>query len=554
MRINKTAIAALALCLSAAPGAFAQDTSTTQQNTGHAHITVAPKVEQISDTSAVVTWTTNAKTSSTVNYGTNRDNLDQTARSGWGGPEHKVTINNLKPNTTYFYQVMSTDAEGSGTGTLAKIETFQTKATVAGNTDSNTADTRDTRIVSGPRIENVTGNSATIKWTTNVQSSSTVRYGTKRNNLDKIARGGWGGPEHSVEIKGLEQGTNYFFQVISTDGFGSGTGALARISRFKTAGEQNAAAPDVPNLRIVNGPRVQSNNDTTAVVTWTTNVQSSSIVKYGTDQNNLDKMARAAWGGSDHSVTITGLQPGTSYYYEVVSGEGAGIGGSTVAKGQAFQTGSFDSQNAGMVKDQIQVQAGPIPQNVTDKAATLWWMTSGDTRTVVRYGTNKNQLDQTAQSTAGSEHKVTLNNLQPSTIYYFEVMSHDNLVRTTGQFQTEAANFAADAKKLRIINGPVVEYVSKDAAIVAWSTNVRASSVVRYGTDANNLNQTAQAPWGQETHRVRIANLKPNTPYFFVIESSQAEGTGTMAKSNPAPFVTVAEGAQALKTNFGSRR
>src|SRR6266404_5961133 len=84
---------------------------------------------------------------------------------------------------------------------------------------------------------------------------------------------------------------------------------------------------------------------------------------------------------------------------------------------------------------------------------------------------------------------------------------------------------------VQITQGPRVESVSGDTAIVAWSTNANAGTQVRYGTDPNNLSQTAQAPWGGVTHRVTISNLQPNTTYYFQVDSGQGQGTGTEALS-----------------------
>jgi hypothetical protein len=70
--------------------------------------------------------------------------------------------------------------------------------------------------------------------------------------------------------------------------------------------------------------------------------------------------------------------------------------------------------------------------------------------------------------------------------------------------------------------------------------------LVRFGEDPNALIKTAQAPWGQETHRVLLKDLKPNTTYYFVVESGEAKDYGTMAKSAEAQLTTPAEGEQAL--------
>ena len=69
---------------------------------------------------------------------------------------------------------------------------------------------------------------------------------------------------------------------------------------------------------------------------------------------------------------------------------------------------------------------------------------------------------------------------------------------------------------------------------------------MHYGTDQNNLNQTAQAPYRNnsnqpnQTHRVRIHNLQPGTTYYFVVDSGEGFGTGTQAKSQVAADIKAA--------------
>lgn len=100
---------------------------------------------------------------------------------------------------------------------------------------------------------------------------------------------------------------------------------------------------------------------------------------------------------------------------------------------------------------------------------------------------------------------------------------------------------------VRITKGPIIEYASADKAVIAWSTNVPSSTVLRYGTDPNKLNETAQAPYGGDTHRVHLNNLKRDTNYFFTFESEHGLGTGTEAESNQVfGFRTPATNAQAI--------
>jgi phosphodiesterase/alkaline phosphatase D-like protein len=101
---------------------------------------------------------------------------------------------------------------------------------------------------------------------------------------------------------------------------------------------------------------------------------------------------------------------------------------------------------------------------------------------------------------------------------------------------------APKAQAVKITNGPRVEGTGPSWAVIAWTTNTGGSSVIHYGTDANNLGQTAKSAYADnektkaQNHRVHLKNLKPNTKYFFQVDSGQGEGSGTDAKGNVAEF------------------
>lgn len=100
------------------------------------------------------------------------------------------------------------------------------------------------------------------------------------------------------------------------------------------------------------------------------------------------------------------------------------------------------------------------------------------------------------------------------------------------------------AQAEKITNGPRVEGVGDNWAVIAWTTNTGGSTIVHYGTSQGSLTQTAEAPYADndktkaQNHRVHLKNLKPNTKYFFAVDSGQGEGTGTDAKSGVGEFTT----------------
>jgi phosphodiesterase/alkaline phosphatase D-like protein len=109
---------------------------------------------------------------------------------------------------------------------------------------------------------------------------------------------------------------------------------------------------------------------------------------------------------------------------------------------------------------------------------------------------------------------------------------------------TAAPKHAPKAQAVKITDGPRVEGTGPTWAVIAWTTNTGGSSIVRYGTSANSLSQTAKSVYADndktkaQNHRVHLKNLKPNTKYFFQVDSGQGEGTGTEAKSSVAEFTT----------------
>ena len=206
----------------------------------------------------------------------------------------------------------------------------------------------------------------------------------------------------------------------------------------------------------------------------------------------------------------------------------------------------------------LQITDGPRIEGVGDTWAVIAWTTNTGGSSIIRYGTDGNSLTQTAMSpyadneaTQHQTHRVHMKNLRPNTTYYFIADSGQGegtgteVKSPVQSFTTKASGSVANNQEaLRITDGPRVEGVGNTWAVIAWTTNTGGSTIVRYGTNANSLTQTAEAPYADvegrqhQTHRVQVKNLQPNTTYYFIVDSGQGEGTGTEAKSGVATFTT----------------
>lgn len=117
---------------------------------------------------------------------------------------------------------------------------------------TSSADPNDERlppvaITHGPVVEHVTASTAIIAWSTNVNSGTTLRYGTDPDRLQQTASMPWGGFTHRVYLKDLQPGTKYFFQAESAKAQGTGTTATAEIMSFQTKPTSDAGTPSEPD-------------------------------------------------------------------------------------------------------------------------------------------------------------------------------------------------------------------------------------------------------------------------------------------------------------------
>jgi phosphodiesterase/alkaline phosphatase D-like protein len=106
---------------------------------------------------------------------------------------------------------------------------------------------------------------------------------------------------------------------------------------------------------------------------------------------------------------------------------------------------------------------------------------------------------------------------------------------------------AKPALHVRITEGPMLESVKDNVAIIRWTSNNPGGSdehfgVVHYGTDREHLSETAQShirlnQGHKETvFRVRVAGLKPNTTYYYTVDSMGASNKSDGVKSAVKQF------------------
>jgi len=110
--------------------------SPTTEKSSRGRITQGPEIER-NDFVVIIRWTSDNPGGSpehygVVHYGTNPKELSQTAKSpirlnpGHSDTVFRVRINDLKPQTTYYYKVEAMESNGKDDGFKSEVKQFTT--------------------------------------------------------------------------------------------------------------------------------------------------------------------------------------------------------------------------------------------------------------------------------------------------------------------------------------------------------------------------------------------------------------------------------------------
>ena len=96
------------------------------------------------------------------------------------------------------------------------------------------------------------------------------------------------------------------------------------------------------SIRLIEGPRVLSITSHSATIEWKTSGNGANHIRYGTVPGRPDKSKYVPGGSREHQMTLTGLQPSKTYYFDIMGRDGKVRQGGT----GSFRTASNGSNQA----------------------------------------------------------------------------------------------------------------------------------------------------------------------------------------------------------------
>jgi len=425
----------------------------------------------------------------------------------------------LDTETTYYYKITVEDDEGNVSNYSSILSD---KPDGQGGSDA-TAPT-----ISNVATSDIGTQSVTITWDTDELSNSYIDYITVPGGdfseapsvgTISLADTEAGIGQHQVILTGLTPNTDYYFQVRSVDTSNNvGT---------------STPSPDGHSFTTLSGPSitdigVSNISNTQVTVVWTTDEASDSYVHYSRDNTfTSSTVVGNADSVNDHSVALTSLTAGTTYYYYVQSG---------VAEDKNVVDGEIMYHTFTTLNDQT-APAITFDQEtdveVSDAAMIVSWITNEPATTVLEYGTSTAYGTLISNDDLNTSHNFTISGLTLDTLYYVRFTNTDLNNNTSNPIEFSTTTSDSTDYTPPVITSVTTTVVTDDQALITWTTDEGSTSQVYYGTSSTtppDLYSTTNSNYDR-THAVVLSSLATSTVYYYYVMS--VDLSGNIATSTP---------------------
>lgn len=314
---------------------------------------------------------------------------------------------------------------------------------------------------------------------------------------------------------GLDTAKSYYYRVKLKTTFGELSDPITTMNPLQPTGKF------ITPPTIVSGPSVSKATANSATIIWSTNRSSSSFVEYGTTTNygasngQLDAV-------TSHSVTLSGLNPATTYNFRVQS----------LDEDRDYPvTQGYSANNTFKTSDAPSISEVTVA-DITLSSAILSWKTNTVSTSAVNYGKTAS-YGSTLNDESGSSvttHTVKLTDLDHTNTYNFKVtgadtdgnvLSSDNYVFSTLTFP-----------RISNVKYTQIKEASSATYEFTWDSNVTANSILEYkekpfnsarGEGSDSVKEAVSSAY-VTSHKLKIGGLKDNADYIITVKGRDEHG------------------------------
>ena len=310
---------------------------------------------------------------------------------------------------------------------------------------------------------------------------------------------------------GLTQ-TNHYYCIKACDSANNCSAVSSTVFEYPTGRWKEPA-------NLISGSVASPVTTRRAVIAWTTDRGSDSKVAFGTASGTyFDEEPSISAQTTSHSITLTNLNPGTTYFYKARWTDEDGNTGESSER-------TFTTQPAPTIKD-VTVSSINIDSAIVNFTAT------SATKVKIYYGptTSFGGMVEQETATAESRYQVQLVGLLDGTKYYYKI----NPLDTEGlEYDSEVLLDFITYPRPRITNVRFQEVSAATSTIeVSWESNTPISSIVTfYPADSPQQTRDVVKLARVTRHRVQVPGLKPSTDYILFARGFDAIGNEAVSDS-----------------------
>ncbi|MCK9578769.1 fibronectin type III domain-containing protein [bacterium] len=478
---------------------------------------------------STITWETDELSTSQVEYGLTDayGTLDPSSVTTTDVTiDHVIKLSGLTVGSTYHFRVYSKDANNNESVSADYTFTPTREGDLTGPT------------ISTPQVPSASifTNQATITWTTDELSDSTVEYSAAPGvySLSKVSASMV--TSHSVVLTGLSKNTPYYFRVKSKDAAENETTKSDDYSFTTKSGSiiSNVIISSVVNEKVT--------------VRWLTDTASDSKVVYSTT-SNLSNPQQETDETLDtvHVINLTGLYPNVIYYFYVESTDGSTNTAKDNNQGSYYYFTTAD--------DQVDPVISLVNSSATAYTSTITWESDELSTSQLEYGITTDYGTETEiDSKLTIQHVIHLTDLTNDRTYHFRVKSEDanNNESVSGDYNFITTQESEATDTTVPVISEVNSYATETIGTITWKTDDLATSQVEYGSTtaygtSNTLNSTLTVE-----HVVRLTDLISNQLYHYRVKSKNAADLETASQDYTFTPQYVSQEVRVISSGGGS--